>query len=242
MIGENRQELHAGAGVFFVLFGHHARNLRDVSEIVHDPRGEELAQRHGAKYRMGPGQSELRVRQSPAAKDLQVFGSELREFVEQRVQRAADVARPMTKPVVSIEWTVFTRQDDARANHPVGFFAVDEVPDDVERAESVWPLASANPRIREAVEKRTHRRGCPAENSRRLFNVESHRLSPDVQVTAPRTIPPGTPPTPGPGSRIATRGSSRQSRMACTPPRGTCRTAPARRRLSQPRPPGSSHR
>lgn len=55
VVGQYWHERHPGANGVAILLRHHSRGLRDVAEIVHDPRREQLAQRHSAECRMHAG-------------------------------------------------------------------------------------------------------------------------------------------------------------------------------------------
>src|ERR1051325_1457982 len=47
-----RQVLFPGADRFGVLPAHHADDLRDVTQVVRDPRGKQLAERDAAEFGM----------------------------------------------------------------------------------------------------------------------------------------------------------------------------------------------
>ena len=70
-----------------MLTGHHARDLRHVSKVVHDPRGEQLSQRDRAELRMFSGAAEFSVREPPACHGRQALRAEAREIVEQIAER-----------------------------------------------------------------------------------------------------------------------------------------------------------
>ena len=56
-----------------VLARHGLDDLLDVTEIVHDPRGEKVAQSHGAEFRMSAGKVELLFSKIERAKRLEVL-------------------------------------------------------------------------------------------------------------------------------------------------------------------------
>ena len=72
-----------GSDRFAVLFGHHARRLRNVTEVVGHPGRQQLTERHCSKGRMLTFERELRVSQLPTSERREVFGADAREFVEQ---------------------------------------------------------------------------------------------------------------------------------------------------------------
>ena len=83
MVREHRQVGQPGADFGPILLGHHPGDLGDMTQIVHDPGGEQLPQRHRALLRVLPAQIQLGFGQMPGFQDLEVLRSEEREFLEQ---------------------------------------------------------------------------------------------------------------------------------------------------------------
>ena len=76
----------------------------------------------------------------------------------------------MPKPIVRLKaQTLALREDDAGAWDPIGFFAVDQVTEDVERAEGLRPFGGADPGVVEAIEHRRERRGGALEEIERAI-------------------------------------------------------------------------
>ena len=80
MIGQHRQIRRPRADLITVLLRQDARDLRDVVEVVHDPRGEQLRQGDWAEAGMLAGQRQLFGCQFPGTQQLQVLLSQIREF------------------------------------------------------------------------------------------------------------------------------------------------------------------
>ena len=71
---------------------------------------------------------------------LETLPAQDREFVQERDEAAPGVPGPMPEAIVRLEDRVRPAgEDDPRPWHPVGLFAVDEVPDVVERTEVSGP-------------------------------------------------------------------------------------------------------
>jgi hypothetical protein len=71
----------------------------------------------------------------------------------------------MPKPVVGFEREIgATREDDARARHPVGLFAIDQVAHHVEGAECVRAFRGAGPGVIETGEQGTKSRRRAAQH------------------------------------------------------------------------------
>lgn len=54
LLAEYRQICSPWADLFAILLAHHPRDLRDVAQIVNDPRRQQLAERYDPKFRMLP--------------------------------------------------------------------------------------------------------------------------------------------------------------------------------------------
>src|SRR5437870_6127630 len=81
----------------------------------------------------------------------------------------------MTKSIVRLEpRRTALRQNDAGAWDPVGFLAVNQMPDDVERAECLGPLIGADPGVVEVLQERRQRRRRPSQNFGCPDEIEIH--------------------------------------------------------------------
>src|SRR5262245_1153786 len=78
-----------GADSGGVLPPQHSRELHDVIEVVRDPGGEQLTQRHDAELGMTAAAIEVRVGQSHRRDLPEVFLAERRKLVQQARERPA---------------------------------------------------------------------------------------------------------------------------------------------------------
>src|ERR671918_744869 len=78
VIGEHWHERHPWADVAGVLFRHHSRGLRDMSEVVYHPRRQQLPQRDGAQTGMFPEKIELAIGELPGAEQREVIRTQAR--------------------------------------------------------------------------------------------------------------------------------------------------------------------
>ncbi len=136
MVGHHRKVGHPRPDFLPILFGHHPRHLSNVSQIVYDPRGEQLPQGDAAEARVHARKVQIRLGQVPGAKNLEVRGPESGEFFQQGRQGSLRIPTPMPEPIVRLKGRIRPPgKDDSGPGNPVRFLPVDEVPDDVERAE-----------------------------------------------------------------------------------------------------------
>src|SRR5678809_147665 len=148
MVGEHRQIGYPRADFVSVLFGHDAHGLCNVSKVVDHPGRQQLAKGHRAERWMLAWQIQFVCRQPPGAQRAEVVGAQSGELVEQRLKRSIDVARSMSESIVWLEPdAVPARQNDARARHPVRLLTVDQMSNDIKRAERIRSLVAANPRV-----------------------------------------------------------------------------------------------
>src|SRR5688572_7413138 len=144
---------HPGTDFTPILLRHYAHGLRNVSEIVHDPGGQQLTEGHRAKGGMLARQIQLACGQLPRAQHVEVLGSQPGKLVEQRLEPPVDVARSMPESIVRLKPEALApRKDDARTRHPVRLLAINQVSNDIERAERVRAFSSADPRVGEAAQ------------------------------------------------------------------------------------------
>src|SRR5213082_3439796 len=85
----HREVFAPGAHRLAVLLRHHTGRLCDVTQVVGNPGGQQLAQRDRAKRGMLPLQRELLLGQPPPGERGQVLGAEMGELVEQVAERLA---------------------------------------------------------------------------------------------------------------------------------------------------------
>src|SRR4029079_16707588 len=104
-----------------VLLRQHARDLRDVTEVVRRPGREQLPHGHGAEGRMLSLEGELFVRQTPTLERTDALRAQLLEFSEQRVERPPRAVAGLSEPVERLEGPTPTfLENHARARDPVG--------------------------------------------------------------------------------------------------------------------------
>src|SRR5690606_7487375 len=124
-----------------VAAGHHADDLADVGQVVDGPRGEELAQGHGAEIRMRSAERQVDGGEIPGADGLKVLPPQFGESVEQRLHRPIAVFRELREAIERIEGPRLPMlADDARPRNPICLLIVHEVADDDDRAPRVRPL------------------------------------------------------------------------------------------------------
>ncbi len=153
MIGQHRQVRDPGADLAVILLGHHAHRLRDVSEIMHHPRGEQLPQRDGPQRRMFARQVEIGRRQLPRTQLIDALDSQPRKLVEQRRKRSIDVAAAVPESIVRLEAQALpTRENDAGARNPIGLLTIDQMSDDIKGAEGIRALGATDPGVGEATQ------------------------------------------------------------------------------------------
>jgi len=126
-----------------------------MSQVVNHPGRQELPQCDRAEARVFAGQIELGVGQAPGLEYPEALGPEAREFVEERIEGALGIPGPVAETIVRLEPPTGTlRENDAGAKHPIGFLAIDQVPDVVEGAERIGPFRASNPWRTDPVQER----------------------------------------------------------------------------------------
>jgi len=125
--------------------------------------------------RMDSSEIELRFVQLPSLELCEVFLAQLSELIEERDHCAPFVARVMPKAIVGLEGLVFRAgEDDSRSRHPVGFFAVDEMADYIERVECVPAFVAPSERVGKVAEQRVDCCGCSSQYVDRGVEIKSH--------------------------------------------------------------------
>ena len=71
-----------------ILLRHHARGLRDVAEIVADPRREQLTKRHRSEFGMLARQLEILLLEVPPAQGRDIFRAQLVKLLQQILEGA----------------------------------------------------------------------------------------------------------------------------------------------------------
>src|SRR6266511_674129 len=175
MVGQHGQVWHPRPNVGTVLLGHYPGDLRDMSQIVNDPGGQKLPQRHRAEAGVLSEQVELCVGQVPGLEHPEVLGTQACELIEQGIVGALRSPCAVTEPIIRLEAPVGTlRENDARPGHPIGFLAIDQMADVVERTEGIWPLCTARPGRTDLPQERAQRCGRAFQNLDRQLEIEFH--------------------------------------------------------------------
>src|SRR5690606_14928767 len=166
-VAQDGEEPLPGPHVLAVALGHDARHLRQVTEVVDDPGGEELAQRDGAELRVPGGGVQGRLVEAPGGELSQALAPGGGELVEEALQRSPRVEPPVGVAVEGREGGAgVAGADHAGAGEPVRALGLEEVPDDLEGAEGALALVGVEPGVVESEEERAQRRRRAAEHLR----------------------------------------------------------------------------
>src|SRR4051794_21744424 len=104
---------------------------------------------------MAPAALEIPRLQLQLAQLAQVVLAEARELIQQLRQSSAFVLALLRLAVEALEGARLAMlQDHARAGHPIGALAVDEMSDDVEGCPSALAFVGVRPRFGQVAEKR----------------------------------------------------------------------------------------
>ena len=115
---------------------------------------------------MNSREVEVCRRQLPRSQHLQIVGPQFCEFLQQQLRRPIHIARAMTESIVRLEARIRSaREDDARPRNPIRLLAIDQVSDDIERAESARPFHSSNPFRGDSAEERVQCCRCARRTS-----------------------------------------------------------------------------
>jgi hypothetical protein len=142
-------------------------------EIVGDPGGEELAQGDRPELGVLPASIEVGRLERERFQRSDVGGAEARELVEELVQRLPARGLLLSESVEGLERALIAGfEDHARARHPVGLLAVDQMPHDVERSERIGALVAMEPGVGQTAEDRVERARRALEDGDRLVEGE----------------------------------------------------------------------
>ena len=104
-----------GADFIAVLPGHHPRDLGDVIEVVSDPGGQQLPQRHGSERRVQTGPIERRLIDRQGRQLPDVGLAQVGELFEQRGDRSSCRLTELGEPVERFERDRVALLEDAGA-------------------------------------------------------------------------------------------------------------------------------
>lgn len=155
---------------FAVLMGEDAADLVQVGEVVDGPSSDQLSECDAAKSRMMAALFEIAGRELPGAKLVEIGGPQLRQLVEDLVERFAAALFELGEAVERIEGAGFAVvKDQPGAWHPVGALAMVQVTDDVEGGPGLVAFAVPRPTIGEAAQQRVQSGGSTGEERDRIF-------------------------------------------------------------------------
>ncbi len=144
-------------------------------EVVDGPRREQLAQRDLAQRRMGAASIEIRVRDEPI-EALEIGRAQLREPVEQLVERRAAIAIEHLEPVKGVERPLRAVLEDAlRALDPVRLLTGDEMADDVAWAPAARGVGGIGPGVWQVAKEDVEQPRRPPQQVRRVGDERRHR-------------------------------------------------------------------
>src|ERR1041384_605272 len=103
VVGKNGQKFPPGPDFVSVLLGHHARDLSEMPQVVHDPGCQQLPERNTPQARMIPRQIEVLLCNLPGVEQIQICSAQPGEFGKQGGQGAAWVSRPVAETLVGFE-------------------------------------------------------------------------------------------------------------------------------------------
>ena len=126
-----------------------------MTEIVRDPRSEQLPQRDWPQFRVFTGQAELHIGHTPLRERGEVFRAQARKIREQFGQRSL---LDLSEPGEPIEWgeTALRAlgEDNASPGDPVGALPVDQVAQNLVRTPRARPFVRGGPLSGETAERR----------------------------------------------------------------------------------------
>ena len=166
---QDPEELFPRADFGVVLLRHHATDLREMVQVVHDPRREQLPHGDAPESWVPSGHFHLSRTELEAVEGAQVLGAQRLECLQQLLERGLSRLVESAFPVEGRERrALVTGENDAGARYPVGVLAVNEMRDDVVRAPRVGTFVRLRPVRRQAIEQRAKRDGRPFQDFARV--------------------------------------------------------------------------
>ena len=176
-----------------VLPCHYPNDLPHVAQVVGHPGREVLLHCHYAELRMAPAPQQVGVGQPQCDQSMQALPPQLAECIEQvteRVTARRGEHRLAIKLGKGNDVAVLKHVLDAR--HPVRAFAVNQVPDHIERAPGHRSLRCGGPAVREIAKQVTEDRRSALKHGQRITQSKVHvapprgslsdRLSPGIYI------------------------------------------------------------
>ena len=180
-----------GAYFFTVLMGHGHRDLADVVQVVDDPHGKQLFHRDGTEPRMGPAQGQLCFRQAERLEACDILPAQRFKGVEQFADclaLAGVVHRIAIEGVKRSGLAVF--EDDLRPWQPVRQLAVNQVTDDIERAEGLLAVIALYPRLTQIAQHGLQHRRSAGQYLDGSIQLKIHGLAPFLSAELRRPTSP----------------------------------------------------
>ncbi len=129
----------------------------------------------GPRPGWSPGRFEADRGQLPGREQIEIGGAEFGKLGQETIESAADVAGPMAEAVVGLEaWFGTLGENDLGTRYPIGLLTINQVTDDIERAEGVGSFDGVAPFVREVAQDRVESLRRPGENRGGLGEIELH--------------------------------------------------------------------
>ena len=139
------------------------------------PCRQVLTQRHHAELRVSAATRQVGLREAQRGQAIQALGPQPAERVEELAER-----KPFGRGEhrLAIECRkgdgVAMSEHVLDARHPVGALAVNQVPDDVERAPGAGALGCSDPGVGKTEQQRAENRGRPPQNRQGVVKLKLH--------------------------------------------------------------------
>src|SRR5262245_57056453 len=144
-------------------------------EIVNDPGGQVLAERHATQFRMPSPTFEIGGGKPRLAETRQAVRSSSRELVKELLERATTRPVELRKPVERCKGhRLAVREDVFDARNPIRLLPLDEVSDNVERVPGAGTFGLDDPGFRQFDQQFTEDHWSPAQERERRVEVERH--------------------------------------------------------------------
>lgn len=139
---------------FGVLFCHHRDSLTNVIQVVNNPGGQQLPERYSAQFGMRAAQLQLRRRNPHLLQYFKIPLAQVNELLQQVFQRLTFRLLELGEAIKRLKRARRSvLQDDLCAGNPIGFFAVNEMADDIVGAPRFCTDVDVCPGVREVLEQ-----------------------------------------------------------------------------------------
>jgi hypothetical protein len=143
---------------FTILHRHNTRDLVQMREVVRCPGGEKFGKLYWAERRVFGALPEISRLEIHRAEFVEILRAERIEFVEQIGDGLALYFCLVSLAIETLERFRFAELPDAR--HPIRFFAIHEMTDDVQNGPRLFALVAERPLFGKIAQERveSHRR------------------------------------------------------------------------------------